>query len=326
MSMTFTLLALTLAGEPVAQGDASAAPEKAPKKPLVEIAPIQEHPISTEETEASYVVGVLVHTPLNVNFDNTPARDAFNAVIETIDLPIVVRYASEAQPIGIDPDLPLTIEFRNRRALLVLETMIDLAAGTEDCTWQIRNGYVEIGPKTLLNAQAARSSRVYLVADLLLEPPHFGNAPAAGLMGLGVSSRRIEWDLSNLVIFDGQPINLSRPEAHRPYRMVGDRPRQGFGHRKTPEEVAEELVLAIAGTVEPRAWDVNGGQIATIRYFQHGLIINAPDYIHRQVGGYPTPMSPEQIARVRAGQAGAGVESQSQAASSRSAESGANPR
>ena len=44
--------------------------------------------------------------------------------------------------------------------------------------------------------------------------------------------------------------------------------------------------------MEPDAWDINGGEYATIRYYQGTLIIRAPDYIHRQIGGYPFVLRP----------------------------------
>ena len=32
---------------------------------------------------------------------------------------------------------------------------------------------------------------------------------------------------------------------------------------------------------------MTGGDAASIRYYQGVLIVRAPDYIHRQIGGYP---------------------------------------
>jgi hypothetical protein len=38
---------------------------------------------------------------------------------------------------------------------------------------------------------------------------------------------------------------------------------------------------------EPEAWTDAGGDWATMRYYQGVLIIRAPDFIHRQIDGYP---------------------------------------
>ena len=45
-------------------------------------------------------------------------------------------------------------------------------------------------------------------------------------------------------------------------------------------------------TIEPDAWQVNGGDAASIRYYQGTLIVRAPDYIQRQLGGYPFVVRP----------------------------------
>ncbi|MDZ4831625.1 MAG: hypothetical protein SGJ09_15675, partial [Phycisphaerae bacterium] len=53
------------------------------------------------------------------------------------------------------------------------------------------------------------------------------------------------------------------------------------------EERAQKIIDIIVESVEPEAWSENGGEIATIRFYQGVLIIRAPDYIHREIGGYP---------------------------------------
>jgi len=54
--------------------------------------------------------------------------------------------------------------------------------------------------------------------------------------------------------------------------------------RPTAEELAEELIEIITESIEPDRWEDNGGLAATVRYYQGSLIIEAPPYIHRQVG------------------------------------------
>lgn len=38
--------------------------------------------------------------------------------------------------------------------------------------------------------------------------------------------------------------------------------------------------------MEPEQW-LTGGGTASIRYFQNSLLVRAPDFVHRQLGGYP---------------------------------------
>ena len=44
--------------------------------------------------------------------------------------------------------------------------------------------------------------------------------------------------------------------------------------------------MLILETVEPFAWESAGGSYATLRYTSGVLIVRAPDYVHRQIGGY----------------------------------------
>ncbi|MHC4382724.1 MAG: hypothetical protein ACYS0J_07845, partial [Planctomycetota bacterium] len=62
--------------------------------------------------------------------------------------------------------------------------------------------------------------------------------------------------------------------------------------RLTETERAQVIIDLITESIEPDAWDVNGGDWATIRYYTGTLIIRAPDYIHRQIGGYPFATRP----------------------------------
>ena len=39
--------------------------------------------------------------------------------------------------------------------------------------------------------------------------------------------------------------------------------------------------------IETEQWADNGGDGATMKLYQGAIIINAPDYIHRQINGYP---------------------------------------
>ncbi|HIC61567.1 MAG TPA: hypothetical protein EYO72_02345 [Marine Group III euryarchaeote] len=51
--------------------------------------------------------------------------------------------------------------------------------------------------------------------------------------------------------------------------------------------------------VEPDQWDENGGE-CSIDSYQETLLIRAPDFVHRQIGGYPfDPVMPRGIRKRR---------------------------
>ena len=43
----------------------------------------------------------------------------------------------------------------------------------------------------------------------------------------------------------------------------------------------------VVDTVEPMAWARNGGDWATIEFVNGSLVVNAPDFVQRQLAGYP---------------------------------------
>ena len=62
--------------------------------------------------------------------------------------------------------------------------------------------------------------------------------------------------------------------------------------RKTKEQEIQELIDNITDFVESEQWKVHGGN-CTIRYYKGSLLVKAPDFVHRQLGGYGfTPIRP----------------------------------
>jgi uncharacterized membrane protein YgcG len=55
--------------------------------------------------------------------------------------------------------------------------------------------------------------------------------------------------------------------------------------RRSEEERAQSLIDLIESQCEPDIW--LDSDTASIRYYQGVLIIRAPDFVHRQIDGYP---------------------------------------
>ena len=264
------------------------------------------------QEEKARLLGALTYTQLAVQFDEAPAREAIEALSDALALPIIGRYSDDRVGHGIDPEAPITLRLEGVSALVVLEMILEQAAEYEPITWQLRRGFVEVGTKERLSAPAACEMRTYNVRDLMLEPPYF---PAPFGVGFGSG---------------GMP--SVRDFNERPYATaVLSKPSESG--RKRPEELILELVHGIIETIEPGNWDFGqfedqiedeignppgrrgGGsgsstgsadnspsrrhrrpsKIASIRAWRDTIIIRAPDYIHRQVNGYPEPFPPERL-------------------------------
>jgi hypothetical protein len=269
------------------------------------------------------LIGVLSDTRLTVAFDGVPAREAFRSLSTALATPIRGRYSDDRFGHGIDPVVPIHFKADDAPARLILEMVLEQCATYEPCLWQLRKGYIEVGTKERLSFPAAAETRLYNLRDLMLEPPHFV-APPLGALGLGGGrmtmvgfdrSRRAEaWHSQHPYACAA----LTRPAEMRV--TSGGR----LEKRKLPGELIQELAEGIVETIEPGNWDygqydaeedpetelartgfVQGpwqvdvvartNKIARIRIWRDELFITAPDYIHRQINGYPEPIPPQPL-------------------------------
>lgn len=261
--------------------------------------------LSREENDRARLIGVLALSRLSVQFDEAPARAAFRSLSLALGVPIIGRYSDDRIGHGIDPRTPITLSAACVDGRAILEMVLEQCEIFEPCTWQLRKGCIEVGTKERLSSPAACESRMYPVSDLLIEPPYFSSGG-----GVGVESVHRFHEL---------------PYATAALSVPTD---EG---RKRPGELIEELVSGIVQTIEPGNWDwgqfeeestekeddppkkeigerrgreAEPGRsdvdrhyrakmkIARIRIWNDRIIIRAPDFIHRQVGGYPDVILP----------------------------------
>ena len=225
---------------------------------------------ASRDSGKSAMLGALLRTQVEVNFENTPARKAFEYLQTAMGVNLLVRYAGEGGDIGIDADQEIDLEITKIDALGAIERLCEILGAEESCTWQLRDGFIEIGPKERLAAPSARYIKMYPIQDLLFEPPSFNNAPdfnlgaAMSQGGSGSGGGGSGGGGGGLI---GDP---------------GEDPEQ-----KTKEELATQIMTLIKELVEPEGWIDNGGSWSTMQLYEGVLIIRAPDFVHRQIDGYP---------------------------------------
>ncbi|MCA9290971.1 MAG: hypothetical protein KDA25_07575 [Phycisphaerales bacterium] len=230
------------------------------------------------------VLQTVLHRTVDVDFNHTPVRDAFETLQTMVDLQIVVRYADDAVGHGIDPDTPIVLDVRHLPLVDVIERMLEQCEAVEPCTWQIRRSYLEIGTKARLGLPAAQEIRAYPIDDVLFQAPRYDNAPQFWLeSGYGYYPPAGAYGRTYA------PSSI-RPSVNRP---VG--PGQTYGSTlgavvpstADRDDRAQSVMDLITDLIEPQAWEANGGTWATLRYQDGVLIVRAPDFVHRQIGGYP---------------------------------------
>lgn len=250
------------------------------------------------------LIGTLLYTDLTVDIEGVPVEQVVASLSRALDIAIVPRYAGDRINHGIDPELPVFLHMERASALTVLEAVLDQVAVREPCTWQLRTGFIEIGTKERLSTPAASEVRTYDIKSLLIEPAYFESSDSPVLGNL-------TGDLAK--VMDGGAKRMFQNHAYKTAALA-----ERLTERKTGQELALELAKAIVETIEPGNWDYGqftnepveedgaeserneGGErdrrtrrgrmtrkIAIIRMHDGRLVITAPDYIHRQIDGYP---------------------------------------
>jgi uncharacterized membrane protein YgcG len=241
------------------------------------------------------VLGTLLYTDLTVSFEEIPVEDVIDYLKDLLGINIIARYDTDRAGVGIDPETPITLDVTDKPALSVVEMVLAQCGDEfEPCTWQLRDGFLEVGTKDRLGARSAQEIRYYPIRDLLFEPPMFDNAP--------------DLDLSNAMNQQGSTGGGGGGGGGGGFGGGGGGSGGGGGggggggnifgdpeddpDRLSEQEKVDQIVDLIIDTVEPDGWAANGGEWGSIRYYSGTLIVRAPDFMQRQIGGYPFALSP----------------------------------
>ena len=107
--------------------------------------------IMAQDSSKGQMLSVLLYTDVDVQFDNTEVRDAINFLSNILGIQIIGRYSDDRTGFGIDPTAPVTLNAQRKPAMAVLEMILDQVQDLEETSWQLRNGFVEVGTKDRLD-------------------------------------------------------------------------------------------------------------------------------------------------------------------------------
>ncbi len=227
---------------------------------------------SAQDMQArSEALGKLLNTELpTVDFSGHEFRTVVGFLSELANLDILAKWNEEGFGEGFDPNAKITLQLKNPTSLLTILELVMKQATDEETTWVLGDGYVEIGTKSILNKN--KYVRIYPVRELLFVPPRFDNAPQLDL---------------NQVLRSSSQSGQGGGGGSSGQFFRDDQGDENSVARGNETDQANELIDIITSIVEPTQWESLGGDGGSIRYFRGNLIINASDYLHRQVGGYP---------------------------------------
>jgi hypothetical protein len=240
---------------------------------------------AAERANAAGILSRLVYTDVSVDFVDTPSQQVFEYLQRMLGITIHVGFSDDRHGIGIDPEMPITLKLDQQPALVVVERVLEQCDDLEECTWQFRNGMFEVSTKERLGRPVARYLQYYPIQDLLFEVPNFDNAPDLNLGGGGQGGGQGGGGGGGGGMGGGGMGGGGMGGGQGGGGQGGGGQGQD-AERMTQEERLEQLITIIQDFVEPDEWVDRGGDSSTIRAFQGVLIIRAPDFVHRQLGGY----------------------------------------
>ncbi len=206
---------------------------------------------------------------VTVNLENHRLEDVVQFIRDVTQADIEPIWIDDKHDVGLDPDATVTLKAKHVTALQLLEMVLEKVSDGSDfdsATWQFtKYGGFEFGPKERLNVH--RRVEIYDINDLLMDVPDYDNAP--------------RFDL-NTVFQAGGQTGGGGGSGQSPFQDQGT-----DIQRRDREEKVQDITDLIMATVEPEQWVDNGGEAATMREIRGSLFVNAPDYIHRQINGYP---------------------------------------
>ncbi len=208
---------------------------------------------------------ILVSRRITVEFNDERLENIFEFIRQYTGAEIEPLWRNERQPVGLDREQTISLKVTNVSVLTLIERILEKAE-TDDPTgntWQLtEHGELQAGPKERLNK--FRRIQIYDINDLIMELPDYPEVP--------------EIDLQSALQQSGggggqSPFQQNEEDDQR--------------ERLTQEQRANEIIDLILEIVEPEQWLEGGGTGGSIRHWRGTLIINAPDYMHRQINGYP---------------------------------------
>ena len=282
------------AATPPAKPSTPAAPTSSPASaPTAPAAPVE---LLTAEQD---ILFALMHTEVSIDFDETPAKDALKFIQEAAGVQMLARWLTEKNTSGMDPQELITVKLQKVCALDALETVLGELSTEHSCTWQLRSGFLEAGTKDNLSRRGTRKTKLYPIKDLLYEVPYFDNAPnfnidaalnqgGGGSGGGGGGSGG--GNMGGGGGFGGGGGGGSGGGGGNLFGNGGPSPA-----RATDSAKAMRLIELIKSLVEPEAWE---NDWAFIDYTHECLVVRAPDYVHRALGGYSF-LPPSRLERQR---------------------------
>lgn len=228
-------------------------------------------PVSREaRTRQAESLGRMMKT-ISVEYNQIPLESVMKNLVDVTGAPMDIGWRDDRNPNGLDKEALINFKAENQTALSILERALGQAQvdGTlGGNSWQLtEEGTIEVGTKEYLNR--TRRIEIYDISDLLLVVRDYSDVP--------------QFDLNASL----QAASSSGGGGGGQSPFSGGNQNQNNQQGQSEQERADEVIRLITELIESDQWTTNGGNAANIRYYKQQLLVTAPDYVHRQLAGYP---------------------------------------
>lgn len=239
---------------------------------------------TTSAERRSEEAGRLVHSRLDVRFEDVSIGEALRAIADAIDVNLLVFEKIDPRDArsGIDVDRRIDLSLDDVSGRAALEAVLGLAS--RHATWQIfagadGRGMVEVGLRKDLARESARDARAYDVTDLSIDPPDFSGA---GVFHSRRSTEEVAAELVRMIS------THCEPEAFRPLPT-----RSKHDTVSGPVTGGRDQNDDATLNLDPSRGPVRiEGQWASIQTKQTTIVVWAPDFVHRAIEGYESSPPP----------------------------------
>lgn len=228
-------------------------------------------PVSREaRTRQAESLGRMMKT-ISVEYNQIPLESVMKNLVDVTGAPMDISWRDDRNPNGLDKEALINFKAENQTALSILERALGQAQvdGTlGGNSWQLtEEGTIEVGTKEYLNR--TRRLEIYDISDLLLVVRDYSDVP--------------QFDLNASL----QAASSGGGGGGGQSPFSGGNQNQNNQQGQSEQERADEVIRLITELIESDQWTANGGNAANIRYYKQQLLVTAPDYVHRQLAGYP---------------------------------------
>lgn len=216
----------------------------------------------TETPENMRAIAALEGRKIPVQFKGNRFADVLAYVQTNTNTSFDVNWDSLAA-IGITPDAPVNLSFKDTRADIVLARVLNQVSRDRyaKADYTVADGIVTIASADDIQRQTATS--LYPISDLLLVVPDYDKVPPL--------------DLANVLAAAKQRGDRT------PFTPKLDTETERLGETRTDR--LRKIIETIQMTVDPDSWRDNGGDVGTVSEINGSLFITTTPRNHREIAG-----------------------------------------